>query len=173
MTCRFSPADRSMFATAYKILGGAPVELLRSRLVDGVFGDDACARLAAKWKWGRIAEPFLRKAGMDELGMLPDLSEAEDLQGEPAPSARILRSLRAALFGQTRPGPDLWIRAGLHRLGRATADLEALELPRVIGSLPSDWALCAQAAWFRLSRMEECRSTAATLRGTMASGGEA
>lgn len=148
----FSTADKRMFATAQKILGGPAKELVLSRLTDGVFGDD----------WGFIDASFLRKAGADELGMLE----------ESAPSAHVVLSLRAILLGREDSGLDLQLKAGLHRLGRAAADLDAASLRRITRNLPPDWERCAKAAWFRLSRLEKCRASATNLRELFKNGGQ-
>jgi hypothetical protein len=149
-----------MFASTQKVLGGPPKELLLSRLADGVFGDD----------WGFVDASFLRKAGADELGMLPDILDAGSTPDEPVPAAGVLQSLRVTLLGQGDPGLDLQLKAGLHRLGRATADLDASSLRRVTKDLPAAWARCTKAAWFRLSRLEECRASAAILRKLLGNG---
>ena len=172
MSYVFSTAERRMFETAQRILGGSPGELLRSRLADGVFGNSNPGPASAEQRWGRVDEFFLRRAGAAELGMLPDFLEDGCVPGEPAPSANILRSLRTVLLSRGHPGLDLQLRAGLHRLGRATADLDASSLVRITSNLPVAWERCAKAAWFRLSRLEECRASASTLRRILASGGE-
>jgi hypothetical protein len=146
----FSPADKRMFTTTQKILGGPPEELLISRLADGVFGED----------WGSVNAALLRKAGTDELDMLE----------ESAPSARVMLSLRTTLFDRDDSGLDLQLKAGLHRLGRAAADLDASSLRRITEGLPRAWACCVQAAWFRLSRLEESRDSAASLRELLRNG---
>jgi hypothetical protein len=156
----FSPANKRMFASAQKILGGPPEELLLSRLADDVFGDD----------WGFVDASFLRKAGADELGMLPLIFDTGGNANEPVPAAGVLQSLRTTLLGQGDPGLDLQLKAGLHRLGRASADLDASSLRRITKDLPSSWARCAKAAWFRLSRLEECRASAGTLRKLFGNG---
>jgi hypothetical protein len=158
----FSLANKRMFASAQKILGGPPEELLLSRLADGVFGDD----------WGFVDASFLRKAGADELGMLPHIFDTGSATDEPAPAAGVLHSLRSTLLGKGDPGLDLRLKAGLHRLGRASADLDAASLRRITRDLPPSWARCAEAAWFRLSRLEKCRASAATLRELFGNGDE-
>lgn len=140
----FSTADKRMFATSREILGGPPEKLLLSRLADGVFGEE----------WGFVDAASLRKAGAEELSMLSDVLD----------SKRVLLSLRAVLFDHHDSGLDLQLKAGLHRLGRAAADLDAASLQRIAEGLPDAWARCLQAAWFRLSRLEECRDSAAALR---------
>lgn len=156
----FSTTDKMMFATAHKTLGGPSEEMLRSRMSDGVFVSSAVL------EWGAVDESFIHQAGADELVIMDCVTD------EPAPSARVLRSLRATLFGPGDPCLDLEVRAGLHRLGRATADLDAASLQRMTADLPSSWAHCAKAAWFRLSRLEECRTSAASLRELLADGDE-
>jgi hypothetical protein len=146
----FSPADKRMFASTQEILGGPSEEALLSRLIDGVFGEDD----SIERNLGPVDESFLRRIGADELGMLPDVL---------VPGG-VLQSLRATLLNQGDSGPDLQLRAGLHRLGRAAADLDASSLRRTTEGLPRAWARCVQAAWFRLSRLEECRASAASLR---------
>lgn len=171
MAYEFSAADRRMFATTLRILGGPAEELLRSRLADGVFGDGYYEQGTADHKWGRIDKSLLRRMGADELGILPDILEADCLEREPAPSARILRSLRATLLGPGSPSMDLQLRAGLHRLGRATADLDASAVQHIARDLPAAWGRCVKAAWFRLSRLKESRASAATLRELLSTGG--
>jgi hypothetical protein len=166
----FSAADRRMFSTAHRILGAGAEGLILCRLADGVFGDGGSDPGDAGHEWICIDEPLLRIMGLDELSMLPDISAAGCITRKPCPSGRVLRSLRASLLGPGCPGMDLQIRAGLHRLGRATADLDASVLQGVTRQLPADWARCAKAAWFRLSRLEECRASAATLRDLMTNG---
>jgi len=156
----FSRAVKRMFASTQKILGGPPDELPLSRLADGVFGDE----------WEFVDASFLRKVGADELDMLPHVFDAGSATDEPAPAAGVLQSLRTTLLGQGDPGLDLQLKAGLHRLGRASADLDVSSLQRITKDLPASWARCAQAAWFRLSRLEQCRSSAATLRKLMDNG---
>lgn len=160
MQYTFSAADKRMFASTQKIVGGPPEELLRSRLVGEMFGPD----------WGSVDESFLRKAGADELCMLPDILGSGCISKEPAPSARVMRSLRSALLGQGEPGVDLQLRAGLHRLARAAADLDAACVQRVTQAVSPAWARCIQTAWFRLTRLEECRASAASLRELIGNG---
>ncbi len=166
MTFVFSSADRRMFKTAQKILGGPPGEVLESRLGDGVFGDRSEKPDSAAEIRGRIDESLLRRAGSDELALLRDCLDTGEL-----PSAAVLRSLRASLLGPGHPGLDLQLKAGLHRLGRAVADMESSALSRITAHLPGAWGRCAQAVWFRLSREEECRASASSLREFLASGG--
>jgi hypothetical protein len=166
MTFVFSFADRRMFKTAQKILGGPPGGVLESRLGDGVFGDHCQGPDSSAQIWERIDEFFLRRAGSDELSLLRDCLDTGEL-----PSATVLRSLRASLLGPGHPGLDLQLKAGLHRLGRAVADLESSTLSRIMTHLPGAWGRCAQAAWFRLSREEECRASALSLREFLAFGG--
>jgi len=160
MQYTFSAADKKMFVSTQAILGGPPEELLRSRLSGGVFGPD----------WGSVDESFLREAGADELGMLPDILGSGRISEEPAPSARVMLSLRSMLLGQGDPGTDLQTRAGLHRLARAAADLDADCLQRVTKGMCPTWARSLRAAWFRLTRLEECRASAATLRELIGNG---
>lgn len=166
MTFLFSPADRRMFKTAQKILGGPPGEVLESRLGDGVFGDHCQGPDSSAQMRERIDESFLRRAGSDELELLRDCLDTGEL-----PSATVLRSLRAFLLGPGHPGLNLQLKAGLHRLGRAMADLESSALSRITTHLPGTWGRCAKAAWFRLSREDECRASASSLREFLASGG--
>ena len=160
MHCTFSAADKRMFALTQQIMGGPPEELLRSRLADDMFGP----------AWGSVDESFLRKAGADELGMLPDILGSGRTSEEPAPSARVMLSLRSVLLDPGDPGMDLQLRAGLHRLARAAADLDAACLQRLTRGMSPAWACCLQAAWFRLTRLEECRDSAATLRKLIVNG---
>jgi hypothetical protein len=160
MHCVFSTADKMMFASANRNLGGPSEEMLRSRMTDGVFSSSAVL------EWGAVDESFVRNAGDDELGILDCVTD------EPAPSTRVLQSLRTVLFGRGDSDLDLQLRAGLHRLGRATADLDAASLQRITADLPASWAQCAKAAWFRLSCLEECRASAASLRELLTDGDE-
>jgi hypothetical protein len=171
MSFKFSTADGRMFARAQRILGGPAEELLRSRLADGVLGDGISDPVPAGRKWGPVDAPYLRRIGLDELGILPDILETDSLPREPAPSARVLRSLRATLLGPGNPSMDIQIRAGLHRLGRAAADLDASALQDITGDLPAAWVRCVKTAWFRLSRLKESRASAATLRELLSTGG--
>jgi hypothetical protein len=166
MQYAFSTADMRMFKLTKVILGGPPEEALLSCLSDGVFNEGA----SAGQSWGPVDESFVRRAGADEFGMLPDILEPGRIPDEPAPIAGVLQSLRAALFSRGDPGLDLQLRAGLHRLGRAAADLDAASLRSITEGLPDTWARCLQAAWFRLSRLEECRDSAAALRGLLGNG---
>jgi hypothetical protein len=166
MTFVFSPADKKMFKTAQRILGGHPAEALESRLGDGVSGDrgqelDSVARMQQK-----IDASFLRRAGLDELAWLRDCLDAGEL-----PSATVLRSLRGSLLGPGPRGLDLEMRAGLHRLGRAVADLDVSSMLRITARLPRSWRRCVKEAWFRLLKSEECRASASSLRDSLASGG--
>ena len=156
----FSTADKMMFTSARRIMGGPSEEMLRLRMTDGVFGSSAVL------EWGTVDESLIRNAGADELGILDCVTD------EPAPSTRVLQSLRATLFGRADSSLDLQVRAGLHRLGRAAADLDAASLRRITGELPDAWARCAGAVWFRLSRLEECRTSAASLRELLTDGDE-
>jgi hypothetical protein len=174
MTFVFSAADRRLFKTAHEILGGPAGEDLESRLAEGVFGgrDRGADRQFSPDTWGRIDEIFLRRAGSNELALIRDCLEA----GEPGaagerPSAIVLRSLGESLFGQKPSGLDPQLEAGLHRLGRAMADLDACVLRRITVHLPGAWRRGAQAAWLRLSREQDCRAAAPHLRGRLALGG--
>jgi hypothetical protein len=172
MTFVFSAADRRMFRTAQGMLGGPPGDALESRLGDGVFGGSAAERKSAPDAWGRIDEVFLRRAGSKELLLIRDCLDVEGQgAGGELPSATVLRSLGKSLFGPGRPELDPQLKAGLHRLGRAMADLDASVLRRISAHLPGAWRRCAQAAWLRLSRVKECRASAAQLRGCLARGG--
>lgn len=151
MAYRFSPADRRMFETAQRILGGPSGDTLRSFLGDGVLGGQ---------DWVFVDESLLRRAGFEELSFIEELS-----------SAAVLGSLRKSLLGLGHPGLDLELKAGLHRLGRAMVDLESSALSSVTAHLPRTWGRCARAAWFRLCRDAECRASAASLREDMLSGG--
>jgi len=167
----FSDAEREMFESTHKILGGPPEEALRSRLADGVFENEESRPSSHEPNWAIVDESFLRKAGADELDTLPGILGSGCTAGEPAPSARVMLSMRSSLFGRDDPGMDLQLRAGLHRLGRATADLDAASLKRVTRDMPAGWARCVRAAWFRLARLEECRVSAAGLREIVFHGG--
>lgn len=160
MRYTFSAADKRMFASTQQMLGGHPEELLRSRMADGVFGPD----------WGAVDESFLRRVGADELSMLPDFLGSGRTSEGPAPSARVMLSLRSMLLGRGDPGMDVQLRAGLHRLGRAVADLDAACLQSVTQGMPPTWARRVQAAWFRLARLEECRASAAAIRELLGNG---
>ncbi len=168
----FSAADRRMFQTAQKMLGGSPEEDLESRLGDGVFGGRRADRGFSPDTWGRIDEIFLRRAGSNELALIHDCLDADGPKaaGEH-PSAMVLRSLSESLFGQKPPRLDPQLEAGLHRLGRAMADLDAGVLRRITAHLPGTWRRGAQAAWLRLCREEGCRAAAPRLRGRLALGG--
>lgn len=172
MTFVFSAADRRMFKAAQEMLGGPGGKILESRLGDGVFGEHCPKAHSDARIRGGIDESFLRRAGFDELALLSDCLDAGEHRTEcELPFATVLQSLRESLLGRGHPGMDLQLKAGLHRLGRAMADLEPSALSCITARLPGAWRRCAQAAWFRLSREKECRASAASLRGRLAFGG--
>ena len=189
-TYTFSPGDRKVFQQIAEMLGQPCVEVLKEHMGAGVFdGRDPESEPMVE-ELGRAGEPLLRRAGLAELSMLlgrlgfkerrslmrrlPGLGtkSVRRTADEPPPTACVLRSLQASLLGPGHRELDVELRAGLHRLGRATADMDASAFLRITASLPAAWRRCSQAAWFRLSQEEECRDSAERLRKRLLAGGE-
>ncbi len=170
--------EREAFAAAAERLGRTPAALeQRLAAADGAAPPAATPRLDAVL--AAVDAERLRRAGRLELwGWLRWLPRRERSRLQPLVAAHLGRrprlgrrperlapdaveSLRVCLFAPLPETVDLGLRAGLHRLARALADVEPDAFEAAVAPLPRVWRLGLRLARSRLA----CGESAAALRG--------
>jgi hypothetical protein len=175
---RLERSEREAFGAAAERLGRTPAAL-EQRLVAADDAAPAAATPRLDAVLAAVDADRLRRAGRLELwGWLRWLPRRERNRLQPLVAAHLGRrprlgrrperlapaaveSLQVCLFAPLPETIDLGLRAGLHRLARALADVEPDAFEAAVASLPRAWCLGLRLARSRLAREE----SAAALRG--------
>ena len=175
---RLGRRDREAFGAAAERLGRTPA-VLDERLAAAADAATPAGTSGLDALLAAVDAERLRRAGLLELwGWLRWLPRRERSRLQPLVAAHLGRrprlgrrperlapaaveSLQVCLFAPLPETIDLGLRAGLHRLARALADVEPAAVEAAIASLPRAWCLSLRLARSRLAREE----SAAGLRG--------